>query len=637
MKANERLAFRAFNNSTFIKFPIKEAITTSAQKVCLIIQVQLGGIDLPSDQDFNVIRKQYMADKILVFDRIQRLVRCVVECKADDCDAVATRNALELSRSISAGFWENSSLQMRQLDGIGPAAVRKLVSANIKDIESLKALDSADIERIMSRNPPFGIKVLGNVARFPQLSLKLEITKKILKAQSPVRVQVKAEITSLAETLFWKNRPVSVTFFAAVSTGVLGHIWRGPIRKLSKAFEISFVCELSSPTDAITCQVACDDIVGTSQSVILSPNISASEFPANQEPNLMRNTDKPFRRDNDISRITNALGNIVDKTTIEKPDSDYGDDLEGFFDIDDFDFDSQKDNRKEQPQSVQLKNGRWQCNHACRSGKTKKGVPCKHSCCQNGLPKPPKIHPSRFVRNRDEDGNRKTNFSSSKFMLRDSSDPISFDEIEEIDLASDVPDFNNAEFALHGHSQLQDFHNKVQDPNSQHVLEQKSNASYENVGHLNPGILQDHNDQTVFLEDNAQLPSPDKLIGSMEPYDFDAMDASDFFGTPSQYEDATKLPQTTSPEPTETFGNEVFDYSAFLGLKSSSPLQSRSAKRGRSSSADAHEAKRAKAGDARLLEETTMTFDSEQPLPEWTNEISPSLIDFFKGYVDFEP
>lgn len=40
----------------------------------------------------------------------------------------------------------------------------------------------------------------------------------------------------------------------------------------------------------------------------------------------------------------------------------------------------------------QLPNGRWQCNHTCTGGFTKKGKSCSHKCCREGVqyPRPPK-------------------------------------------------------------------------------------------------------------------------------------------------------------------------------------------------------------------------------------------------------
>src|SRR5271169_5614576 len=102
MKPSERVCLREFNKSPFIKFPIKENISTSAHKISLMIQVQLGRIDTPTSKEFLVIRRQFGVDTSIIFDRIQRLIRCVIDCKAGDRDAISTRHAADLARSLSA-------------------------------------------------------------------------------------------------------------------------------------------------------------------------------------------------------------------------------------------------------------------------------------------------------------------------------------------------------------------------------------------------------------------------------------------------------------------------------------------------------------------------------------------------------
>lgn len=404
MKPNERSSFRELNKSPFIKAPIKENISTYVHKVSLMIQVQLGGVDLPSDKEFNIIRRQFLSETSMVFDRVKRLIRCVIECKAYDCDAVGTCNALELARSISAGYWENSTLQLRQIPNIGPAAVRKLVQSNVKTVAQVFSMDTAAIERALSRNPPCGRKMLDFLTDFPRLRLQANIVKKVIKAGDPVRVQCKAYLGfANAKVPYWLHKAPSLTFTAAVSTGILAHIWRGPIRKLEKGFEVAFTCELEGPNDVINCQLACEEIVGTVQFVQLKPEIPASSFPPPKPGSVVI---EPKPKD-DHTASSGGIGRQSDHATTTEnvqgdiqasPGSDYGEELilDDFMDIDNLDHNLElhhkERNEKDDhiPEPVQMENGKWQCNHTCRSGQTKKGQPCRHLCCREGLEKPPK-------------------------------------------------------------------------------------------------------------------------------------------------------------------------------------------------------------------------------------------------------
>lgn len=399
MKPNERTSLREFNKSPFIKFPIKENITTVAHKISLMLQVQLGGVDMPTDKDFLVIRRQFNMEKCIIFERIQRLIRCIVDCKAYDCDAIATRHALDLARSLSAEFWENSNLQLRQIPQVGQATVRKLVTSNINTIEKLASLDTATIERIMGKNPPFGRKMLDNLAGFPRLTLASEIMgKPIIKAGQKPKVNVKIQLGyQNVKIPVWNGSRPSVTFMAETSDGKLVHFWRGRISKLDKGFDLKFCVELSSPDELIKFHVACDEIVGTLRSCRLEPD-AASAFPA---PKLKQSTLQTHTGENKAKSIeADEFGNgdieddelLAAIEKVEAPGSESGSD--GFGDIDDFDdVPADVGSRKvktEATDSVQMENGKWTCNHQCRGGKIlKNGRTCSHKCCKEGLDKRP--------------------------------------------------------------------------------------------------------------------------------------------------------------------------------------------------------------------------------------------------------
>jgi ATP-dependent DNA helicase HFM1/MER3 len=400
MKPTERICFRELNKSPFIKSPIKENISTFAHKVSLIIQIQLGAVDLPTDKDFNTIRRQYLAEKNIVFDRVHRLTRCVVDCKTYDHDAVATHNSLELSRSILAEYWENSPLQLRQINGIGPAALRKLVQKNITTLAHLASMDTASIERVLSRNPPFGKKILDFVNDLPWLTLDAEIVKKILKSGAPVKVQIRARL-GLANTKFpsFQHKTLSLTFLAEVSSGDLGHYWRGSIKRLEKAFEITFICELLDPEDTVTCQIACDELVGTVRRVVLKPDIPESAFSPRPAPKAdgirASNGDADFEWDDiEEADFLAALTSIEGEFTRTQRNS-YGRD-DNFKDIDLFDDEGHitipEEVVAEQVEPLQLPSGKWMCNHRCSDGReTKSGNACKHKCCHEGIDKPRKV------------------------------------------------------------------------------------------------------------------------------------------------------------------------------------------------------------------------------------------------------
>lgn len=399
MKPNERSSLRQFNKSPFIKFPIKENISTTANKISLMIQVKLGGIDLPTDKEFVVIRRQFNMETNIIFERVQRLIRCIVDCKAYKCDAVATRHALDLARSLSAEFWENSNLQLRQVPQVGPATHRKLVTSDINSVEKLMSQDTATIERIMGKNPPFGKKILDILAGFPLLRMTAEVVGKPITTGKKPRVNVRVLLGFLnAKIPVWNSCRPSLTFIAETSQGKLVHFWRGGISKLDKGYELKFCVELETPDDKIKCHVACDEIVGTLRYCRLDPEVTPSAFP-HLEP---KRTTLPAQTIGNKVKYVNAdefggddikddeLLAVVEEVEASKSESDPDD----FVDIDNFDDVladmGSKKVKTEATESVKMENGKWTCLHQCRGGKLlKNGQPCKHKCCKEGLDKRP--------------------------------------------------------------------------------------------------------------------------------------------------------------------------------------------------------------------------------------------------------
>lgn len=375
-----------------------------------MIQVQLGGVDLPETKEFAKIRRQYVTEKGIIFDRIQRLIRCFIDCRSGNSDAISTRYGLDLARSLSAEFWENSSLQLRQIPSVGPVATNKLIAAGIRSIEQLASKDSASLERILSRNPPFGTKVLDTLKGFPLLTLTSEIIGNAQRkpGDNPaVNVRVCAGYTNKQIPVWYGSKP-ALTFTAETSDGTLVHYWRGNIHKLERGLEMRFDAKLSRPGDTITSYIACDNIVGTFRSSKVTSTVPASAFPVlKSKPQVPQVAQSNFfgvedEYGGDELEEDDFLAAVRSVTAPPPaPESEYGSDE--FADIDEIletnHVQEKETETRDEVESVKMENGRWTCNHACSGGGLlKTGQPCKHKCCKAGLDKPPKTRVRERVR-----------------------------------------------------------------------------------------------------------------------------------------------------------------------------------------------------------------------------------------------
>lgn len=179
LKAGEKALYREINSDPGIRYPIKVDIALPAHKISLLLQSELGAIDFPADDQFQKHKFSFQQDKNLVFNHVNRLIRCVIDCMIARKGSVEVLNSLELARSLGARVWDRSPLQMKQIEQIGVVAVRKLAAAGITDIEVLENTEAHQIEMILSKNPPFGAKLLARLRDFPKLRVAVKVVGKV--------------------------------------------------------------------------------------------------------------------------------------------------------------------------------------------------------------------------------------------------------------------------------------------------------------------------------------------------------------------------------------------------------------------------------------------------------------------------
>ncbi|QSS51070.1 helicase family member [Histoplasma capsulatum var. duboisii H88] len=414
LKAGEKSLYKELNKGNSIKFPIKIDIALPAHKVSLLIQSELGGVEIPTGDQYQKHKLSFQQDKGLVFSHANRLIRCITDCQLSLQDSVSTRHALELARGIGARVWDNSALQMKQIEQIGIVAVRKLANAGISSIEALEATEASRIDMLLSKNPPFGSRILARVAEFPKPRVSVKLVEKDVKPRKSVRLRFKAEIGFINEKLptFFRRKPIYVCFLAETSDGRLIDFRRISATKLQNGHDVLLSAELTDVYQYISCFVMCDDIAGTLRQAELRHDIPASQFPAKQ-------TETPHGQ-NDLNSMMNTsrrgISDITKKGSKSRKDIDEFED-DGLDDTDliaaaeDMDYhsidesdgngdpihalvstretassrDIKESHTNKSVEPVRLGNGNWACNHRCKD-KTK----CKHLCCRDGTDRPPK-------------------------------------------------------------------------------------------------------------------------------------------------------------------------------------------------------------------------------------------------------
>lgn len=400
-----------------------------AHKASLLLQATLGCVDLSDVPE--VVRRQIMLDTSLLFERMHRLVRAVIECKASDSDGVTCRVTLDLARSMAAKAWEGRPMQLTQVAQLGPVFMRKFVASGISTVHDLSRTGASNIERILSRNPPFGKKMADELAHFPRLTLEARIATEYHRVVNPNRQPVARidAVLGYSNPLGkpkWRGKIPSVTFMAETTEGVLAHWWRGSIKKFKeedeRKFSLQFEVDLSSFTEEIICHFACEEIVGTIITKKLEHGLPASAFPPKTEPTpeLSKTSNTSAVSlidddigDNDLLEIAKVGQDGREACLVISEDSDVDSeppsmDRDGENRANDRilkqkdDSGSRQDREKENVpwQPIQLPNGKFKCNHHCADAglKNGNGKACAHRCCREGIDAPRKPKPSASKR-----------------------------------------------------------------------------------------------------------------------------------------------------------------------------------------------------------------------------------------------
>ncbi|KXL48807.1 hypothetical protein M433DRAFT_491622 [Acidomyces richmondensis BFW] len=429
-RGNEKMLYKDLNKNSSIKFPIPVNLEGTPHKVSLVIQSVLGAIELPTEDPKH--RAEYNSAKHIIFQHVHRLIRCIIDCKIYLKDAVSTRNALMLARSFGAQVWDDSPLHMKQLDGIGLVAVRKLVAAGISSIEDIENAEAHRLETILSRNPPYGSQLVEKAKSFPKLRVSLNtVGPPSIKRGECATVKIKSEIGFLNQQVpeMFQRRPIYVCLLAETSDGKQVHFARISAKKLNKGQDVLFDVEITSPTQSVRAYVMCDEIAGSARHAVLQPQIPAYIFPPTKTSKELETCTK-FNAPNISKRRASALA-LDNASGDEFADADIDDadlvlaETEDFVDIDDLDLSdslADKPGQKRRKTSNQTRwniewqphqfaNGKWACNHTCKD-KTS----CKHLCCREGLdkkPKPPKQRESKKPRVEGRSDPRQTQLSLS--------------------------------------------------------------------------------------------------------------------------------------------------------------------------------------------------------------------------------
>lgn len=283
IKQSEKAFLREVNDHSAIPYPITENLTLPWHKAFLVIQVDLLRTQWPNKLSATA-RKELHQELGRMHKLLDRVLRCLVDILGERQDGKGVNTALDVLRSVKAGVWEDSEKQLLQVDGVGLVKMNRLVEAGVKNIRQLSRLEFYHIERLLSRNPPFGQKMLHELAGFPMLTLNFEMLGQyrsppypgssaankdgLLMAEAVPSVPVPTWIVRVVlgfeneQIPSWKKLSPWATLVVQGHDGRLVWFWRGSVKRLAGDKEM--VIGLSATKgEVLKIVFACEEIVGT--------------------------------------------------------------------------------------------------------------------------------------------------------------------------------------------------------------------------------------------------------------------------------------------------------------------------------------------------------------------------------------
>ncbi|KAM3501452.1 hypothetical protein MY11210_009365 [Beauveria gryllotalpidicola] len=172
----ERAWLRYVNEHTSIPYPIREPVAEPWHKASLVVQIDLSGQPWPAKLT-QAARKELHSDRGRIYRLLDQVLRCIIDVLGHRGDGRGVCVGLDVLRSVNAKVWEGSGTagaELLQVEGIGVARLRRLDDAGVRTVRRLAGLEGYHIERLMSRNPPYGQTMLRQLAGFPLLTLQVE-------------------------------------------------------------------------------------------------------------------------------------------------------------------------------------------------------------------------------------------------------------------------------------------------------------------------------------------------------------------------------------------------------------------------------------------------------------------------------
>ncbi|SSD60839.1 related to ATP-dependent DNA helicase MER3 [Saccharomycodes ludwigii] len=356
LKHNERRFYKTINCLATLRFPFKDKqekhtnISSTFQKISLIFQIELGGIDLSKIELFKKLQSAFFQDKMSAFKNSHRILKCMIDCFVFQRNGTALKNTLFLLRCVNGKCWEDTSMVLKQFSNIGIASVNKLIKHNVKNIDALKKTTFNQLEYFLGLRTGMGLKLKKEVDSIPELKISSESSSSITKKGEKIKMTITSEISADSSVISWHGQTLYADILSLKRSGELIDFRRIQLSKLKYPKVFSIATEIDSVNEQIEVLVSCECIAGVTKEVILSCD---EVLPGSHRKLLKEDSKEIKKNDNDITVL---LANYQKTQKESNPENIVN------------------NNRKVLP------NGNYECQHSCKDK-----AACRHLCCKEGV------------------------------------------------------------------------------------------------------------------------------------------------------------------------------------------------------------------------------------------------------------
>ncbi|KAH7923546.1 P-loop containing nucleoside triphosphate hydrolase protein, partial [Leucogyrophana mollusca] len=351
-----------------IRFPVKKIQGTN-DKIFLLVQAVLGGLPLGS-AEFKTADSQPSLEAFSVFRHIARIATAVVEVAIIKKNGAQTKNGLALVRSLYAKAWDDRPIVLRQVEHIGEKSSNAppfylkpiLAEHNITTFDQLLKQDTFRIETLLGRRSPFGFEILTSAREFPRYFLNIvEVGVRPSDGKDPVEVELTIECGTADDgnpklrttKQKQKGRGMDMTTVLTVTSDLLFIDFRRIATKALKEKKTFSICaQLTKPSQTISVIIASErDLEGLED----CPDFWDMNVDDECDENVPI---KDLTESRAMSSNRSAVG-MSSKSPVNQA--------------------------QDQCEPKKRSDGKYDCNHPCKDKST-----CRHLCCRDGLPEPPR-------------------------------------------------------------------------------------------------------------------------------------------------------------------------------------------------------------------------------------------------------